>query len=354
MKHESHKVKPIRPFAFLAACLFFFILHSSIFILSARAQDVDESARAYLSDILNKPLSPRAAALGNTFVAMPNDPNTIFSNPAALSSIVVTDSDRMNNISASYTHYVLDINEGAFVYERAVPENVLFAGNFAAGVQYFSGGTSTEADINGNTQGTFSTEDVALLLSYSSTASNGLHYGATAKVVSSSLVSGSSVQNYSAIWMAADLGLYYEWAKEHMTFGLSVLNLGSELSEYADVSEPIGPDVQFGATIKPEHLPLTLGLDFHNLTRNLEGHNLFYAFDDFSVGGEFVMGKVVRLRFGYENELRHELNVPAGNGLAGFSGGIGLHIKRYDIDFALDDEGPDFTPFVRFGLRTDL
>ncbi len=354
MTQETRKVKSARVIAFLAASLFFFILYTSSFILSARAQDVNESARAFLSDILNKPLSPRAAALGNTFVATPNDPNTIFSNPAAISSIVITDSDRMNNISVSYSHYVLDINEGAVVYEHPVPENILFAGNFAAGVQYFSGGTSNAADATGQPLGTFNTGDVALLLAYSSTASNGLHYGATAKIVSSSLVSGSSIQNYSATWMAADLGLYYEWVKERMTFGLSVLNLGGELSQYAGVGEPVGPDVQFGATIKPEHLPLTLGLDFHNITRDREGRNIFYALDDFSVGGEFTMGPVVRLRFGYENELRHELNVPTGSGLAGFSGGVGLHIKRYDIDFAINDEGPDFTPFIRFGLRTDL
>jgi hypothetical protein len=354
MKQKTTRMKPSRPLAFLAACLFFFILHSSLFILSARAQDIDESGRAALSDILNGPLSPRAAALGNTFVATPNDPNTIFSNPAALSSIVITDSDRMNNISVSYTHLVLDLNEGAIVYEHPVPENVLFAGNFAAGVQYFDGGTSTQADATGQTLGTFNTEDVALLLSYASTASNGLHYGVTAKVVSSSLVSGSSVQNYGATWMAADLGLYYEWAKEHMTFGLSVINLGSEVSKYDSVLEPVGPDVQLGATIKPEHLPLTLGLEFHNLNRDLEGHGFFYAFNDFSLGAEFAMGKVVRLRLGYDNDLRHELDVPTGNGFGGFSGGIGLHIKRYDIDFAIDDEGPDFTPFIRFGLRTDL
>jgi len=346
MKLRRHRV--------VTASLFFFILHSSYFIGAARAQDVPTSGRAFLSDILNKPLNARAAALGNTFVATQNDPNTLFSNPAAISSIVIADSDRMNDISVSYSHYILDINEGAIVYEHPVPQGVLFAGNFAAGVQYFSGGSSTQADNTGQTLGTFSTGDVALLLAYSSTASNGLHYGVTAKVVSSSLVAGSSVQDYSATWMAADLGLYYEWAKERMTFGLSVLNLGTELSQYAGVSEPVGPNVQFGATIRPEHLPLTLGLDFHNITRDREGRNLFYAFDDFSVGGEFVLGKVVRLRFGYENELRHQLNVPAGSGLAGFSGGVGLHIKRYDIDFAIDDEGLDFTPFVRFGLRTDL
>lgn len=339
-------------FALLAAIVLFFILNSSCYQVSAHAQTLDESSRAHLSDILNKPLSPRAAALGNAFVAMPDDPNTLFSNPAAISTITIEDSARMNDISLSYSHYVLDINEGAVVYEHPVPEGVLFSGNFAAGVQYFSGGSSTEANAVGETLGTFHTGDVALLLAYSSTGTNGLHYGVAAKVVSSSLVSGSSVQDYSATWMAADLGLFYEWAKERMTFGFSVLNLGTEASTYAGVREPVGPDVQLGASIKPQHLPLTLSLAFHNLTRDREGRNLFYALDDFSVGGEFVMGKVVRLRFGYQNELRHELAVPTGSGLAGFSGGVGLHVKRYDLDFAIDDEGPDFSSFVRFGLRT--
>jgi hypothetical protein len=320
----------------------------------AFAQDVPVSDRAELSDILNKPISPRAAALGNSFVAMPDDPNTLFSNPAAISSIHIQDSNKMNELSFSYTHYILDINEGAVVYEHPVPEGWLFAGDFAAGVQYFSGGTSTEANETGQTLGTFNTGDVALSLAYSSTASNGLHYGIDAKVVSSSLVTGSSVQNYSSTWVAADLGLYYEWAAERMTFGLSVLNIGTQASTYDSVSDPIGPNVQLGMSIRPQHLPLTLLLSFHNLTRNLEGHNAFYALNEFSVGGEFVLGKVVRLRFGYDNELRHELDVPTGNGLGGFSGGVGLHIKNYDIDFAVDDEGPDFNSFIRFGLRTAL
>ena len=336
---------------------FFLILSASLFCAggiagNARAQQLDESARAHLSDILNKPFSPRAAALGNTFVAMKDDPNTIFSNPAAISSVVTPDSDRENTISVSYTHYVLDINEGAVVYEHPVPEGVLFAGDFAAGVQYFSGGTSIEANAVGDQLGTFHTGDVAFVLAYSSTASNGLHYGADVKIVSSSLVSGSSVANYSASWAAADLGLYYELKKELMTFGFSVLNIGGELGTYAGVNEAVGPNVQFGISKRLERLPLTIMIAFHNLTRDREGRNLFYALDDFSIGGEFILGKVVRLRFGYENEVRHQLNVPTGNGLAGFSAGLGLHVKRYDLDFALGDEGPDFSPFLRFGLRT--
>jgi hypothetical protein len=332
--------------------LFFLAVLGSAAQLSA--QDLSESARARLSDLLNKPLSPRAAALGNSFVAMKDDPNTIFSNPAALSSIVPLDSSRLNEISVSYSHYVLDINEGAIVYEHPVPEGVLFAGNFAAGVQYFSGGSFQEANGVGQELGSFHSGDVALLLAYSSTASNKLHYGVGAKLVSSSLVSGSSVQNYGATWVAADLGLYYEYEPALMTFGLSVLNLGTEVSQYADVREAVGANVQLGLSKRLEKLPLTLHLAFHNMARDREGRNLFYILNDFSVGGEFVLGKVVRFRFGYENEKRHELKVPSGNGLAGFSGGVGLNIKRYQIDFAMNDEGPDFSPFIRFGIRTAL
>src|SRR5579883_2133231 len=126
-----------------------FVLHFSEAIF---AQDLDPSARTHLSDVLNKPLSPRAAALGNAFVAMKDDPNTLFSNPAAISSVVI-DSERENEIAVSYSHYVLDINEGAVVYEHPVPESFLFAGDFAAGVQYFSGGTSTEATSTGEQLG---------------------------------------------------------------------------------------------------------------------------------------------------------------------------------------------------------
>src|ERR1700691_2713281 len=103
-----------------------FILFSLMLAVRTFAQDVDVSGRAMLSDLVNKPISPRAAALGNSFVAMPDDPNTLFSNPAAISSIHIQDSNKTNELSFSYTHYILDINEGAVVYEHPVPEGWLF------------------------------------------------------------------------------------------------------------------------------------------------------------------------------------------------------------------------------------
>src|ERR1035437_2572523 len=120
MNVNDRRMRFKRIFALLVGLAFFFILNTSDFLLSAHAQTLDESARAHLSDILNKPLSPRAAALGNAFVAMPDDPNTLFSNPAAISTITIEDSARMNDISLSYSHYVLHLNQGAVPYGRPV------------------------------------------------------------------------------------------------------------------------------------------------------------------------------------------------------------------------------------------
>ena len=52
----------------------------------------ENSGRAKVFQVLTIPPSARAAALGNTFVAMKDDPTTIFSNPAALSTQTKRDS----------------------------------------------------------------------------------------------------------------------------------------------------------------------------------------------------------------------------------------------------------------------
>ncbi len=321
---------------------------------SAFAQDVTLSARSHLNDVLNLPMSPRASALGNSFVAIKNDANSIFSNPACLSTLPMDTDDRHHIASVSFTHHVLDINEGSAVFATPVPEGVLFAGEFAAGVQYFDGGAFDETSNRGEQLGSFGSHDVALTLAYSSTASNKIHYGLGVKFVSYSLVSGSSIANYGTSWVAADAGVYYELAPALMTFGISAMNLGTQTATVAGVREAIAPNVQIGISKKLERLPFTLNLAFHNLTRDREGRSLFYALNDFSLGGEFILGKVVRLRFGYQNQLRRELTVPVGVGLAGFSLGAGFNIKNYQIDVAYNENGPAMSPLVRFGATTSF
>jgi len=48
---------------------------------------------------------------------------------------------------------------------------------------------------------------------------------------------------------------------------------------------------------------------------------------------------VLQARVGYNNEQRQELKTGTSAGLAGFSGGIGITVQDYKVDYALSSLG---------------
>lgn len=316
---------------------------------SAFAQNDNTSGRTHVYEFLSVAPSARAAALGNTFVAMKNDPNTLFSNPAAMMSIEKRDSLQEGlPLSFGMTKHVLDINEGYASFAGKIPD--VDNGAFGVGIQYISYGTFDGRDGVGQSTGDFSAGDVAITVGYAGTIPDRtINYGVAIKYISSTLVSGGSTENFSSSGIAADLGVYYENAPLQMTFGLSALNIGTQLSTYAGVQEQLPFNLQFGVSKKLERLPLTLHLAFRNITRDLEGRNFFYALNDFSLGGEFNLSKVMRLRFGYENQKRRDLKTPEGVGLAGFSFGFGFAFTKLNFDYSVSAMGPALSDLHRFG-----
>src|SRR6266498_4141675 len=76
----------------------------------------ENSGRAQLYDLLKIVPTPRAAAMGNSFVAMKNDPNTLFSNPAALSSQIPRDSLAPGtNLSLAVSALGVGMTQGSIV-----------------------------------------------------------------------------------------------------------------------------------------------------------------------------------------------------------------------------------------------
>jgi len=317
---------------------------------AARAQDADNtSARAHVFEFLNVVTNPRAAALGNAFTSMKNDPNAFFSNPATLSTLGQNDSlPIVRALGFGFTKYILDINEGFISYDQRMGDSG--NGSFGAGVQYIDYGTFQGYDTKGLATGDFGAREFALSVGYSNIAPHNVHYGVSVKFISSSLVSGSSVANYSASGIAADAGLFYDLESALMTFGLSALNIGTQLKTYAGVQEALPFNLSLGISKKLERLPLTVHLAFHNLTRDREGRDLFFALNDFSFGGEFTLGKALRLRIGYENQKRRDLKLPTGSGLAGFSLGAGVVVKQYQFDYSFNSLGLAFQPLHRLGV----
>ncbi len=269
---------------------------------------------------LRNDVGARSAALAGSFLAITDDPNSLFYNMAALSTI------QGPKGSIGFFKQLLDINTGYVSYAQEISD----VGTFGAGVVYTNYGSFTKTDDVGTVLGSFNAGDFALSVGYSNVIQENLYYGVGLKFIY------SSIDSYSSSGIAGDLGLMYVVPESRLTLGASIRNLGAQLDPYATTREDLPLDLMIGASIVPRGIPLLLNLSFNRLN---EGDTFGDRFRDFSLGGEFTLSKVLQARFGYDNELRRDLKIGTSAGLAGFAGGIGIMISEYRVDYALSSLG---------------
>lgn len=286
-------------------------------------------------EFLRIDMSPRASALGGSFIAAHDDPDVIFYNPAGLKLLEETP------MSLSFVKHLMDFNLASFSISKE-----LFDGHrFGLGIKYINYGTFTEADEFGNKTGEFGAGEFALLLGYSGELDNNFYYGTNVSFIY------SGIAEYSSTGLAADLGLLYTIPDERWAFAFSISNVGTQLSSYGSIKEDLPFTVNFGATKKLLHLPLRLFIDFKKLNKSSDSFT--DRFNAFSVGGEFTLSKVLTLRLGYENEKRKDLKVGTFAGLAGFNLGVGIKIKEYLFNYSYSSFG-EIGALHRIGLSGSL
>ena len=286
-------------------------------------------------DFLRTDVGSRAAGMAGSFVSITGDPNTIFYNPAGLSTL------EKPMGSLGFFKHLMDINAGYVAYSQEF-DNL---GYFGVGAVYVNYGSFNETDDLGNVLGTFSASDMAFTLGYSNVMQENLHYGINAKFIY------SSIAGFSSTGAAADFGILYAIPESRFSFGASVRNVGGQFSSYIESREKLPLDVVIGASVVPRGLPLLINLNFHKLNEDVDTFG--DRFKSFSIGGEFTLSQVIMVRFGYNNEQRRELKIGAGAGLAGFSGGIGVTVKEYKVDYALSSLGK-IGEFHRISIGTSF
>lgn len=280
-------------------------------------------------------MSPRAAALAGSFVAADDDANVIFYNPAGLNLL------EGQPVSVSYVSHLLDINYMGAVYSREFKG----IGRFAAGVSYINYGSFAETDEFGNRTGDFRAGDLLLTLGYAGAVSENFYYGANIKFIY------SSIAEYSSTGIAFDLGLNYQIPDKMWSFGISVLNAGSQLTSYAGKREELPLDVRLGVSKSLAHTPFRFFLSLNKLNGDYETFS--DRFNQFTVGAEISLGKTVKLRIGYDNERRRELKIGSTTGLAGISVGFGFKVSSYKVDYSYSSMG-SIGSMNRFGISTAL
>lgn len=270
---------------------------------------------------LRNEIGARASGMNGSFVSMTDDPNLVFYNPGALTTITRSEA------SAGFLKHLLDVNGGYLSYARSM-EGI---GTVAAGIIYMDYGSFDQTDESMNVLGTFSARDLALVVGVGRSLDEVTSVGLNAKLIY------SSIADYKSSGIALDAGVLYKIPAQNITIGASVLSLGTQLKSYDGTRESLPLDVKIGITKRPEHLPVFLNLDFHRLADKQE--NFADRFSNFSFGAEFIMSESVRLRAGYNNQQRKDLKLGTSAGLAGMSLGGGILLGEYVFDYAFNSYG---------------
>ncbi len=264
----------------------------------------------------------RGAALGGAAVALTENIEDSFYNPAILSTVP------QKAAQFTFEKHLLDINAGLIA--AAFPVQELFSavsGIASVGAQYVDYGTFERSDVTGNPLGSFRASHLALHLRYSNEVDTLFYYGVGLKFIASTL------EQYAATAIAADVGLLYLVPEHRTTVGLAIQNVGMQLSATGTVEESLPIDVRIGLSHKPRGLPLLLNIALVQLADSYQKFS--DLFDRIAIGGEWYFGKVVRLRIGYNQFRRTNMRLERRSGWSGFSGGLGIQWDQYRIDYAV-------------------
>lgn len=294
-----------------------------------------ESAFSFLT----LPNGARVTGLGGAAISInDNDPNLGQQNPALYRGAM------SKKVAVGANAYLADLIYGNAVYvvER---DSGLTA---AIGVQYLNYGDFTASDASGNVTGDFSGNDVALLLGLSYQKNN-WSYGAHLKPIF------SGIESYSAFGAALDLGVNYFNPETDFSFSVVAKNAGVQLRNYQEGTRaPLPFDLQMGVSKRLKYLPLRVMVTAHHLHTwdiryddpSLQVNNTLIGEDEVTqnyfadilfrhliFGGEFYFGKNVRVQLGYNHLRRQELRLTQRGGLLGFSFGLGMRIKRFELNY---------------------
>jgi hypothetical protein len=274
-------------------------------------------------EFLRTEYSSRAASMGRAFVAMRGDINGLYHNPSGMAFL------NQDQFVVNYTDYLVDFGGGFAAYSHRLSGS----GQLSGSVIWMNYGDFDETDEFAQQTGrSYGAYDLAFALSYADILEDYFSYGVTIKYVH------SKIDMFTADALAFDFGLMYSAPfDDNLYFGISLLNVGRPLSAFVETKESLPKSLRFGVAKKLEHLPLELNVALNDL--NVSESNFWDRLAKFSIGGEFTLSQVIRLRLGYENELHSDLDTGQGSGFAGVSMGFGLHWNDYRFDYGYSSYG---------------
>lgn len=284
---------------------------------------INEDAGTTGFSFLKLNFAARQAAMGNAFTGLANDANTTFFNAAGLRQI------RTHVATATYMNYFEDTQCGAVVvthpYDAKTTLGLSVKGLYAKEDR-------TVVNANGQydpaaSNGTFGVSDVVIALSVGRWMSDILDVGASVKFISESL------DDHTATALAADISLLHQSTNEHIKVGLTLQNLGTQLSYFTDSEYDEGLPLTFVGGISYRFDEKLIGV--------IDAYRPFDQDFSFHLGAEYRMYPALALRAGYKTNADDWKNGGDSEVLSGISIGAGFDIPRSQmkVDYAAASYG---------------
>jgi hypothetical protein len=215
----------------------------------------------------------RASGMGETGVAVADNVNAVYWNPAGYGF--------QRGVEFNFTHsnWLPAFNADLYFDYLAAKFYVKDVGMFGLGLTILNLGTNTYTNDQGTVLGTFQSYEFAITGSYARQVSSSLSLGVSLRYIRSKLSNasaqvGNEVGNGSSGDVSFDLGALWKpelggWFKNRMSFGLNISNLGPSMF-YIDQAQadPLPTNFRFGLASKVldnDYNKFTVTLDFNKL-----------------------------------------------------------------------------------------
>ncbi len=298
---------------FVAGCL------GVLCVLGAYAGTAHAQAEAGAQSLLIAP-GARADGMGRAYVAVANDANAVWWNPAGLAFV------NGHDASSTYTRLVPDLANDVFFSHTSYAQHVEGWGGIGFSFGYLSYGTSIATDVDGNEIGTFTSYEMAPTLAYGTELMKDMGFGVSLKFVRVDLAPADKTLDRAkgaGSTFGADIGALYKLPKYKSSVGLVLQNLGPSISYIdADQADPIGRNAKLGFAVTPMENETYRVLLVGDVNKSLLPHGAWIE----NAGGEFEFNRLLALRIGYIYDPRGTVK--------DLTYGLGLNYHGVRVDYA--------------------
>lgn len=280
---------------------------------AAQNTDIHENAGTRAMTFLKIGIGAKAMGMGESHVAATEDLYASYWNPAGLARL------QQPQLALMHNEWFAGINHEFIGFALPIGD----IGTVGASANFLSFGELQGRDRDGNETTIFRPYDLALVVSYARDVTPALAFGANAKFLR------EQIADESGTGMAFDFGGLYTFAELPLSLGFNAQHIGPRV-RFVEEAFGLPFTFRFGAAYLPWGDAFMLTADVVRPSDN-----------DITtgVGAAYTIANILQLRTGYKYKL-------GGNdlgGTSGLTGGFGLTLRRFQIDYAL-------VPFGVLGL----